>query len=96
MNGHHAPFLNELQSLEKQNPNYEFIGTMTQMGRSKLPWHGESGYINKEMLERYLKDAASPIYYIAGPPAMVGGLHAMLQQAGIDDDDIRIEEFAGY
>lgn len=91
-----APFLNELQSLEKQNPNYKFIGTMTKMAQSKLPWRGELGFINKEMLEKYLKDAVSPIYYIAGPPAMVGGLHTMLQQAGIDDDDIRIEEFAGY
>ncbi len=91
-----APFLGELQSMEKQNPNYKFIGTMTKMGRSKFPWRGELGFINKEMLERYLKGAPSPIYYIAGPPAMVSGLHAMLQEAGIDDDDIRTEEFAGY
>ncbi len=91
-----APFLNEVQSLEKQNPNYRFIGTMTKMERSELPWQGERGFINKEMLDRYLKGAASPIYYIAGPPAMVGGLHAMLREAKIDDDDIRTEEFAGY
>jgi len=47
-----APFLNELQSLEKQNPNYKFIGTMTQVGRSKLPWHGELGYINTDNRHR--------------------------------------------
>jgi ferredoxin-NADP reductase len=75
-----APFLNELQSLEKTNAN----------------WHGERGVINKEMLDRHLKDAASPIYYIAGPPGMVKGLHSMLQGAGIDDDEIRTEEFTGY
>lgn len=91
-----APFLNELQSLEKQNPNYKFIGTMTKMERSKLPWRGELGFINKEMLAKYLGGAASPIYYIAGPPAMVGSLHAVLQEANIDDDDVRTEEFAGY
>jgi len=27
---------------------------------------------------------------------MVKGLHEMLHKAGVDDDDIRIEEFAGY
>jgi ferredoxin-NADP reductase len=48
------------------------------------------------MLGRYLKDAASPIYYIAGPPAMVQGLHEMLKKAGMNDDDICAEEFAGY
>lgn len=91
-----APFLDELQLLEKRNANYKFIGTMTSMEKSKLPWQGERGVINKEMLDRHLKNAASPIYYIAGPPGMVKGLHSMLQAAGIDDDDIRTEEFTGY
>jgi len=85
-----------LQSLEKTNANYRFIGTMTNMDKSKLPWQGERGVINKGMLDRHLKDAASPIYYIAGPPGMVKGLHSMLQGAGIDDDEIRTEEFTGY
>ena len=44
----------------------------------------------------YVNDATSPIYYIAGPPAMVQGLQAMLNEAEIADDDIRAEEFAGY
>jgi ferredoxin-NADP reductase len=48
------------------------------------------------MLARYFKDAASPIYYIAGPPAMVKGLHEMVNKAGMSDDDIRAEEFAGH
>lgn len=91
-----APFLNELQSLEKRRPNFRFIGTMTKTERSTLPWQGERGFIRKEMLDRYLKGAASPIYYVAGPPVMVAALHAMLREAGIDDDDIRTEEFAGY
>ncbi|HZL29095.1 MAG TPA: FAD-dependent oxidoreductase [Acidobacteriaceae bacterium] len=91
-----AAFLDELQSLEKRNANYKFIGTMTSMEKSQRPWQGERGVINKEMLDRHLKDAVSPIYYIAGPPGMVKGLHFMLQAAGIDEDDIRTEEFAGY
>jgi ferredoxin-NADP reductase len=48
------------------------------------------------MLERHLQGITSPIYYIAGPPGMVSGLHTMLNAAGIDDDDIQAEEFAGY
>lgn len=91
-----AAFLDELQALEKQNANYSFIATMTDMEHSKRCWQGERGLISKEMLDRHLRGAASPIYYIAGPPAMVTALHKMLQEAGIDDDDIRKEEFAGY
>ena len=42
------------------------------------------------------KEAAGPIYYMAGPPTMVAGLRTMLNKAGIDDDDISTEEFTGY
>lgn len=69
---------------------------MTEMERSHRPWNGETGLINQAMLARHLEDAGSPIYYIAGPPAMVKGLHEMLNKTGVDDDDIRTEEFAGY
>jgi len=91
-----APFLAELQSLEKDNPKYRLIASMTEIEKSHRAWSGETGLINQEMLGRHLKGAASPIYYIAGPPAMVKGLHEMLNQAGMKDDDIRAEEFAGY
>jgi len=52
--------------------------------------------IDKALLARHLKDAASAIYYIAGPPALVKGLHEMLNGAGVDDDVIRTEELVGY
>jgi ferredoxin-NADP reductase len=91
-----APFLAELQTLEKENPNYTLIASMTGMEKSHRPWHGETGAIDKQMLARYLKDATSPIYYIAGPPEMVKGLHTMIDQSGVDEGDIRAEEFSGY
>ena len=91
-----APFLDELHALEKKNPNYMLIATMTDMAKSHQAWSGETGQVNKDMLSKYVKGAESPIYYIAGPPAMVQGLHAMLNKAGVADGDIRAEEFAGY
>lgn len=93
-----APFLDELQALEQRNPNFKLAATMTNMEDSKLSWNGERGRIDKQMLDRHLKKAASaePVYYIAGPPGMAGGLQTMLANGGVDSDDIRIEEFAGY
>ena len=91
-----APFLAELQTLEKENPNCTLIATMTEMEKSHRSWHGETGLIDKEMLARYLKDATSPIYYIAGPPEMVKGLHMTINESGVDEVDIRTEEFSGY
>ena len=82
--------------MEKDNPKYKLIASMTEMEKSHRPWLGETGLINQEMLGRHLKGATSPIYYIAGPPAMVKGLHEMLSKAGIKPSDIHCEEFAGY
>ena len=91
-----AAFLDELQDLEKQNPNYRLIACMSQMEHSHRSWQGETGVINAQMLAKYLKGVVSPIYYITGPPTMVKAMHAMLKDTGVDDDNIRIEEFAGY
>jgi ferredoxin-NADP reductase len=91
-----APFLDELQALQNENPNYTLITCMTDMANSDRAWQGEIGLIDQEMLLRYVKDAVSPIYYVAGPPEMVKGLHTVINEAGVDDDDIRAEDFYGY
>jgi len=91
-----AAFLVELRQLEKQIQDFKLIACMTEMQKSSQSWTGERGTINSAMLEKYLKGAASPVYYITGPPAMVNAMHLMLADSGVDDDNIRIEEFAGY
>jgi ferredoxin-NADP reductase len=91
-----APFLEVLESLEKSNPSFRFVGTMTKMLQSKKKWDGEMGLIDKAMLSRYLSDLREPIYYIAGPPAMVTDMRKMLVTSSVDEDDVRTEEFAGY
>ena len=48
------------------------------------------------MLAKYLPSLQGPIYYLAGPPAMVAAMRRMLTETGIDEDDIRTEEFSGY
>ena len=91
-----AAFLDVLQMLEKTNPNFQLVCTMTEMSKSTKEWKGETGQINQEMLSRNLSDLQGPIYYIAGPPAMVADLRKMLVAANVDEDDIRTEDFPGY
>jgi NAD(P)H-flavin reductase len=59
-------------------------------------WDGERGHINSAMLRRHLEGVTNAIYYLTGPPGMVQGLRTMLIDTGIDEDDIRTEEFTGY
>lgn len=91
-----APFLEELQALQKENPRYTLIPSMSGMATSHRPWTGETGLIDQAMLSRHLSGTVSPLYYIAGPPEMVKALHAMLTKQSVNDGDIHAEEFSGY
>jgi ferredoxin-NADP reductase len=48
------------------------------------------------MISKHVGNLRGPIFYIAGPPSMVGAGRRTLVDAGVDEDDIRAEEFAGY
>jgi ferredoxin-NADP reductase len=91
-----AAFLDLLVEAAKQNPNFHLIATMTDMDTSHREWTGETGFINKNMLATHLPSLQGPIFYLAGPPAMVAAMRRMLTEAGVDEDDIRTEEFSGY
>jgi ferredoxin-NADP reductase len=89
-------FLAELQQLETQNKRFQLIATMTQMSGSSLPWGGQTGTIDTTLLKTIASDLSAPIYYIAGPPALVEAMRQMLGAAGVDAVDIRSEDFYGY
>jgi ferredoxin-NADP reductase len=69
---------------------------MTRMSDSSEPWAGATGAIDAKLLGEVSAELAAPIYYLAGPPAMVAAMRQTLNDAGVDDDDLRSEEFYGY
>lgn len=89
-----AAFADELRSLADRESQLTFVPTMTAAADDE--WDGERGHIDADMLKRHVGGLVEPIYYIAGPPGMVQGLRAMLIASGVDEDDVRIEEFIGY
>ncbi len=89
-----AAFIEELQSMTVQNPNFTFVPTVT--GRKTVAWPYEKGYVNREMLTRYLLGLNGPIYYIAGPSGMVTAMTGLLNASGVSDDDMKTEEFGDY
>jgi ferredoxin-NADP reductase len=91
-----AAFLKDLEILSKVNANFVFIPSMSEEEKSSLDWPNERGFIDREMLLRHMDGLKGPIYYVAGPPAMVAAMREMLTHAGVEEDDIRTEEFGGY
>lgn len=91
-----CPFLEVLAETAEQNPRFHLIATMTKMKDSHHDWTGKTGFVSKEMLLKHLPAMQGPIFYLAGPPAMVAALRSILAAAQVDEDDIRTEEFSGY
>jgi ferredoxin-NADP reductase len=90
-----SAFLAELQQLERDR-RIRLLATMTEMSRSALPWSGETRRVDEALLRSLRAEGETPVWYVAGPPAMVRGVQASLAAAGVDEDDVRVEEFHGY
>ncbi len=81
-----APFTKELDDLTHEIPDFIFVPLLTDT----------EGYLNGEVIKKHVKNIDGPIYYLAGPPALVAAMRKMLAEMGISEDDIRFEDFAGY
>jgi ferredoxin-NADP reductase len=54
------------------------------------------GFIDENTVKRFAADAAAPLFYLAGPPAMVTAMKGILRGAGVGEQDVRSEQFYGY
>jgi ferredoxin-NADP reductase len=91
-----AAFLGELQDLARTYTQFRLVPTMTRLAPGERSWAGERRAIGAALVRDASASLAAPIFYLAGPPAMVAAIRAALEAAGIDDDDVRGEEFFGY
>jgi ferredoxin-NADP reductase len=91
-----AAFLPELEDMARRDSGFRLLTTMTQMNKTTRPWQGETAWINEALIRKAVSNLAAPIYYVAGPPAMVVAVRQMLTAGGVGDEHVRSEEFFGY
>jgi len=89
-----VPFLRELLAIADRVPSVRVVPVLT--GDAPERWTGERGRIDAAMLARHRRGMAAPVHFLAGPSAMVEGLEAMLEAAGVKPADIRTDTFFGY
>ena len=61
-------------------------------------WTGLTGFIHHVLYENYLKDHPAPEdceYYRCGPPVMNSAVIAMLDEQGVDPENILLDDFGG-
>lgn len=86
----------ELDNLARQNSNLKIIYTLTQPEKLNASWQEKTGRINEAMIQEAIPNLGNAIFYICGPPGMVSGLQQALIKLGIDQEQIRYENFTGY
>jgi ferredoxin-NADP reductase len=90
-----AIFLEELQNIAGTHENIVLVATMTRVPESDKSWNGLRGRISQSMVKDNCGEWHSALYYIAGPPGMVGSMKEMLVALGIQSERIKLESFAG-
>ncbi|MFO7966330.1 MAG: hypothetical protein R6U44_01860 [Archaeoglobaceae archaeon] len=90
-------FREELDELSKKIGNVNLIHTLTDLSEEeKKKWNGETGRIDKEMINKYLGKEKT-FFYIVGSPAFNKAMEKLLfEEMEIDKDMILREDFPGY
>ncbi|ASJ73857.1 NADH:ubiquinone reductase (Na(+)-transporting) subunit F [Granulosicoccus antarcticus] len=90
-------YAEEFDRLQAENPNFEWHLALSDP-TPEDEWTGYTGFIHNVLLENYLKDHATPEdceFYMCGPPMMNAAVVDMLQELGVEDENIMLDDFGG-
>jgi len=90
-------YVEEFDKLAEENDNFNWnIGLSEPLPEDN--WTGYTGFIHNVIYENYLKDHPAPEdceYYLCGPPMMNTAVIAMLEDLGVDNEHIMLDDFGG-
>jgi Na+-transporting NADH:ubiquinone oxidoreductase subunit F len=90
-----AFYAEEFDDLEKKNPNFKwYLGLSEPLPEDK--WDGPTGFIHQILYENYLKDHPAPEdceYYLCGPPLMNSAVLKLLDDMGVEQENILFDDF---
>lgn len=87
----------DFRKIEKEFPNFKFNIALSE----PLPednWDGHKGFIHQVVLDNYLSKHSEPEeveYYLCGPPIMNESVLKMLDNLGVPEENIDLDDFGG-
>jgi len=90
-------YADEFEQLAKEHENFTFHVALSE----PLPednWQGLTGFIHQVLYDNYLKDHPAPEdinYYMCGPPMMAKAVLEMLDNLGVEPENIHFDDFGG-
>ena len=90
-------FKDDFDLMRDKDPNFHVIYILKQFEEDLKIQGCKIGFINDTMIKEVIPDFDERVFYICGPPEMVGCLTAILRDSlNLPDSRIRTEKFAGY
>jgi Na+-transporting NADH:ubiquinone oxidoreductase subunit F len=92
-----AFYVEEFDKLAEENENFKWHLALS----DPLPednWKGLTGFIHQVLYDNYLRDHPAPEdceYYMCGPPMMNAACIKMLEDLGVEKDNILLDDFGG-
>lgn len=90
-------YVDHFRKIEEEFPNFKFNIALSE----PLPednWTGYVGFIHNVLYDNYLKDHPAPEdieYYICGPPMMNSAVFKLLDDLGVEPENIAFDDFGG-
>lgn len=90
-------YTEEFDELAENNDNFAWHVALS----DPLPednWEGYTGFIHQVLYDNYLKDHPAPEdceFYMCGPPMMTAAVIKMLEDLGVERENILLDDFGG-
>ncbi len=87
----------DFNGLSAENDNFDWHVALSDP-QPEDNWEGLTGFIHNVLYEQYLKDHPAPEdceFYMCGPPMMNAAVIKMLQDLGVEDENIMLDDFGG-
>ena len=85
-------YFEEISNLQSLISNLKLIFTMT----DDPIWQGEKRQVDANFIKDYFPKVNENYYMVVGPPPMVAAVEKSLAEAGVEQENIKIENFTGY
>ncbi len=90
-------YVEDFDMLAKENENFEWHVALSDP-QPEDNWQGYTGFIHNVLYENYLKDHPAPEdceFYMCGPPMMNAAVIQMLEDLGVERENILLDDFGG-
>lgn len=84
-------FREELEYLQRRHANLHVVATMTRA--EGTVWMGLKGRFTPAVLEQCVPGLAGRRIHVCGPPPMMTGIRAMLEELGVPENNVHTEAF---